>query len=122
MSCIILPALILGQEIHSTIFRDDKTFEVSKNLVLKNPTKEVIEEPASQTFDRLLRESFDLRFKESQSILPIENIISKSTPPTPMAFNIIPHAQNGYFVEGGTLIEAFLKIEYYKNRHLVTAC
>ena len=76
-------ALTPGQEIHSTIFRDDKTFEVSNNLVLKNPTEEVIDEPASQTFDRLLRESFDLRFKGSQSILPIENIISKSKLPQP---------------------------------------
>jgi len=60
-----------------------QTLEISNTLVLKNPTKEVIEEPASQTFDRLLRESFDLRFKESQSILPIENIISKSKFPQP---------------------------------------
>ena len=80
---IILPSLTPGQEIHSTIFLDDKTFEVSNTLVLKNPTEEVIEEPASQTFDRLLRESFDLRFKESQSILPIENIIRKSKFPHP---------------------------------------
>ncbi|MGY8759614.1 MAG: hypothetical protein ACKVK9_00625 [Nitrospinaceae bacterium] len=80
---IILLALTPGQEIHSTIFQDDKTFEVSNTLVLKNPTEEVIEEPASQTFDRLLRESFDLRFKGSQSILPIENIVSKSKFPQP---------------------------------------
>jgi hypothetical protein len=84
LSGIILLALTPGQEINSTIFRVDKIFEVSNTLVLKKPAEEVIEEPASQAFDRLLQESFDLRFKESQSILPIENIISKSNPLQPL--------------------------------------
>jgi hypothetical protein len=90
---LVLLALIPEQEIYSTIFRDDKTFEVSSTLFLKNSVEEVIE-TSPLTFDRLSRKPFGLRFKESQSILPIENIISKSNR-TPVAFNISLHAHNG---------------------------
>jgi S1-C subfamily serine protease len=41
-----LLALTPGQEIHLTIFRDEKTFEVSSTLALKKSEEEVIEEPA----------------------------------------------------------------------------
>ena len=42
-----LLALTPGQEIHLTIFGNDKTFEVSSTLALKKPEEEVIDEPAS---------------------------------------------------------------------------
>ena len=58
-----LLALTPGQEIHLTIFRNDKTFQVSSTLALKKPEEEVIDEPASWAFDNLLWESLDLRFR-----------------------------------------------------------
>jgi hypothetical protein len=89
---LVLLAFIPEQEIHSTIFRDDKTFEISSTLFFKNSAEEVIE-TSPLTVDRLSQKPFDLRFKESQSILPIEKIFSKSkSPPIPLAFNIIPYA------------------------------
>ncbi len=42
-----LLTLTPGQEIHLTIFRDDKVFEVSSTLALKKTEEDVIEEPSS---------------------------------------------------------------------------